>query len=173
MNNNNTDNAADDVNTVIPIAPMYDANSSNGKSGNWNVLDLTGNTQVIEDNHIGRNTRKNYARKLTYIMIWKVDNMPEKLVDSDALERKNSRDMGYISETKRKHRKFLKAHCKFLLDKMNRAAKKTPIKLEGAGFLMYNDIVEFIGTKRRIVTVNKDLDANFVNYGAADVLTKN
>ena len=53
MNNNNTDNAADDANTVIPTYFMYFANSPNGNGGNRNVLDLTGNTQVIEDNHIG------------------------------------------------------------------------------------------------------------------------
>ena len=80
MNNNITANAADDVNTVIPIAPMYYANSSHGNGGNRNVLDLTGNTQVIEDNHIRRNTHKHHVSTLTYIMIWTVDNMPEKLV---------------------------------------------------------------------------------------------
>ena len=69
MNNNITANAADDVNTVIPIAPMYYANSSNGKSGNRNVLGLTGNTQVIEDNHIRRNTHKHYISTLTYNMV--------------------------------------------------------------------------------------------------------
>ena len=52
-----------------------------------------------------------------------VDNMPEKLVDSDALENTKANYMGNLSETKRKHRKFLKYHCKLLLDKMNRAAK--------------------------------------------------
>ena len=47
MNNNNTTNAAVNVNTVIPIYPMYDANVSNGNSDKRSVLDSTGNTQVI------------------------------------------------------------------------------------------------------------------------------
>ena len=51
--------------------------------------------------------------------------------------------------------------------------KKPPIKLEGAGCLMYNDIVKFMGTKRSIVTVNIDLAANFLNDGSADVSTQN
>ena len=56
---------------------------------------------------------------------------------------------------------------------MNRSAKNPPIKLEGAGCLMYNDIVEFMATKRRIVTVNRKLATNFLNDGEADVLTRN
>ena len=80
MNNNNASSAYDGANTVIPIAPMYYANSSNGNGGNRNVLGLTGNTQVIEDNHIGRNTCKNYVFMLTEIMVWMVDNIPEKLL---------------------------------------------------------------------------------------------
>ena len=44
MNNNKTSNSSDDANTVIPIAPMYYANASNGNGGNQDVLDLTGNT---------------------------------------------------------------------------------------------------------------------------------
>ena len=123
MNNNNTYNADDDDNTVIPISTMYYANASNGNGGNYNILDLTGNTQVIEDNHIRRNTHKHYVRNLTDNMVCMVNKIPEKLVDSEALKRTNSRYMGNLSETKRKHRKFLKYHCKLLLDKMNRAAK--------------------------------------------------
>ena len=142
---------------------MYDTNASNGNVGNRNILDLTGNTQVIEDNYIGRNTRKNYVRTLNDIMVWMVDNMPEKLVYRKSPERKNARDMDVLSETNRKQRKFLKYHCNLFLDKMNLAKKKPPIKLESAIFLMYNDIAEFIGTKRRIVTVNIELATFFVN----------
>ena len=76
-NNNNTANEADDANTVITIDPTYDANASNVNGGNRNILDLTGNTQVIEDNNIGQNTRKNYVRKLTDIMVCMVDDVPE------------------------------------------------------------------------------------------------
>ena len=39
--------------------------------------------------------------------------------------------------------------------------------------MMYNDIVKFMGTKRRIVTVNIDLAANVLNDGSADVSTQN
>ena len=38
---------------------------------------------------------------------------------------------------------------------------------------MYNYIAEFMGTKRRIVAVNRELVTNFVNDGASDVLTWN
>ena len=124
-NNNNTANEADDANTVITIDPTYDANASNVNGGNRNILDLTGNTQVIEDNHIGQNTRKNYVRTLTNIMVWMVDNMSEKLVDREALEKINTRDMGILSDTKRKQGEFLKTHRKFLLGKINRAAKNS------------------------------------------------
>ena len=61
MNNNKTSNSADDSNTVIPIAPMYYSNASNVNGGNQDVLYLTGNTKVIEDNHIGRNIYINFV----------------------------------------------------------------------------------------------------------------
>ena len=80
MNSNNTFNATDNANTGISIAPTDDANASNGNVGDRNVLDLTGNTQVIEDNHIGQNTHTNYVCTLTEVMVRMVDNMPEKLV---------------------------------------------------------------------------------------------
>ena len=125
MSNNNTANADNDANTVIPSTPMYVSNTSNGNGGNMNVLYLTVNTWVIEDNHIGQNTRKNYVRTLTNIMVWMVDNMSEKLVDREALEKINTRDMGILSDTKRKQGEFLKTHRKFLLGKINRAAKNS------------------------------------------------
>ena len=56
---------------------------------------------------------------------------------------------------------------------MNRAAKTIPIKLKGAGYLVYNDIAEFMGTKRIIVTVNRDKAKTFVNDGEEDELTLN
>ena len=172
MNNNNSANAVDDANTYVLIAPNYDANAYNGNGGNRKVLDLSGNPQVIEENHIDQNTRKNYVCTLTDIMVWMVNNMPGKLVDSESPERKNTREMGLLSVTKRKHSFFYKYHCNLLLEKMNRAAKKTPIKLEGSGCLMYNDIVEFMKTKRKILTMNRELAANDVNDGATDALAR-
>ena len=38
---------------------------------------------------------------------------------------------------------------------------------------MYNYISQFMVTKRRIVTMNRELATNFVNDGSADVLTQN
>ena len=73
---------------------------------------------MIEENHLSRNTCKNCARTLTDIVFWMVDNMPEKLVDRESLERTNARGVGLISETKRKQRKFLKHHCKLFLEKL-------------------------------------------------------
>ena len=59
MNYNNTSNVDDDANNFIHIAPTCDENATNGNGGNRNVLNLTGNTQVIKDNHISKNKRKN------------------------------------------------------------------------------------------------------------------
>ena len=111
----NNANDDDDVNTIISIAPKYDANVFNDNGYNQNVLDLTGNTQIIEDNHIGQNIRNKYVRTLTNIMVLMVDNMPEKLVYREAPEGTNARDMDILSETNRKQRKFLKDYCKLLL----------------------------------------------------------
>ena len=54
---------------------MYDANYSNVNDGNRNVLGLTGNKQVIEDNKIGQNICKNYVCTPTVVMVWMVVNM--------------------------------------------------------------------------------------------------
>ena len=54
---------------------------------------------MIEDNHIGQNTCKNYVRTMTDIMVWMVDNMPEKLADRKAPKKENSGEMGLLSET--------------------------------------------------------------------------
>ena len=85
INNNNTANDVDDENTVISISPNYDANASNGNGGNRNVLNLTGDTQEIESNHIGKKNRKKGIRMLTDIMFWVLDNMLKNLVDHEAL----------------------------------------------------------------------------------------
>ena len=131
MNNNKTASTADGTNTVISIAPTYDANGFNGNGGNQNFVDLTSNTQVIEDNHIGQNTRKNYFRTLTDIMVLMVDNMSEKLVDRESPKSKNARDMGLLSETKRKQGKFLKDHSILVLWKNESCCKKTFYQIGG------------------------------------------
>ena len=110
MNNNKTSNASDDDDTAILIAPLYDSNAFNGNGGNRDVCSLTGNIQVIEYNHIGQNIHTNYICTLTDVMVWIVDNIPEKLVNRKALKSKNTRDMSFLSDTKRKQRKFLKSH---------------------------------------------------------------
>ena len=79
--------------------------------------------------------------------------------------------MCLLSKTKRKQKNFLKDQCKLLLDKMNCDAKKHPIKLDGAGCLVYNYIVDFMVTKRRIVALNREFAANFANDGATEVFT--
>ena len=123
MNNNNTENASDDVNTVLSIAPMYDSNSSNGNGGNQNVFNLTGNIQVIEDNHIDQNTHKiMFVRCLTSWFGWCIKFLKNLLILNPS-KVKNARDVGLLSEKKRKQRKLLKACCRLLLYKMNRAAK--------------------------------------------------
>ena len=99
INTNNTTEDADDANTIIPIAPMYDGNYSNGNGCNWNVLDLTGNTKVIEENQIGQNKHKSCVRTLTEIVVWMVDNMHKKLADHEALKMTNTKDMGLLSDT--------------------------------------------------------------------------
>ena len=38
---------------------------------------------------------------------------------------------------------------------------------------MYTDISEFMDTKRRVVTMNRELAINFVNDEATDLLTRN
>ena len=131
MNNNNTANDADDPNTFVSITPMYYDNAYNGNGGNRNVLGLTGNTQVIGDNHIGQNTRKKYVLTLTDIMVWMVDNMPEKFVDREAPEKDKHKGLGSSKWDKEEAEEFFERSLQFFSGQNELFCKKKSYRIVG------------------------------------------
>ena len=69
-------------------------------------------TKSIEESHISRTMRKSYVRTLVEILIWLMDNHPEKVVELDQFSRAKEEYWGH--ETK----KHLRSECFRLLELM-------------------------------------------------------
>ena len=56
------------------------------------IIDLTGNTQSIEDSHIAPGTRDTYNQQLVCFMYYLYNNHDHLLVYKDALDQANTQD---------------------------------------------------------------------------------
>ena len=127
------------------------------------VLDLTGTTQDIENDHISDNTKKTYMRSLIQLIVYLFDNYQELLSFIGPLIIANDKD----TQRKGKTRMCLQKEYNKQLDEMNRTNKKSPIKIIGETCLIYEIISTFANTKKRTAFVRKDLlrevipDCNF------------
>ena len=135
-------------------------------------LDLTGNTQEVENNHVGAGSREVYIRALINFMFFLFDNHRDKLVYTDLLEEAHQQDES--SRPRKKTRPKLRKEMKKQLNAMNRREKNPPIHLDGANSITYKEISDFMNTKKNIVDVDKDLAVNFANNSEeASVLSRN
>ena len=136
------------------------------------IHDFTGTTQSIEDSHIVTNTRNTYNRSLTDFMIWLFSFSRDKLVRQEALIAAKEQDDQRPTLKQRNAKKWFRAECLRQLRRMNRVEGNSPIYLSGANAIVYEDIAKYMGTKRRIVTVDPDLanrlateeGAEFINH---------
>ena len=73
------------------------------------IVDLTGNTQSIEDSHIAPGTRDTYNQQLVCFMNYIYNNHDHLLVYKDALYEANAQDKAFessrSSDKKRKRRR--------------------------------------------------------------------
>ena len=121
------------------------------------IHDFTGTTQSVEDSHIVSNTRTTYSRSLTDFMIWLFSFSRNKLVNQEALIAAKAEDDRRETEKQRKAKKGFWAECMRQLKRMNRIEGNSPIHLSGPNAIAYDDIAKYMGTKRRIVSVDPDL----------------
>lgn len=121
------------------------------------IHNFTGTTQSIEDSHIVYNTRNTYNRSLTDFMIWIFSFSCDKLVRQVVLIAAKVQDNQRETEKQQKAKKKFRAECFRQLRRMNRVEGNSPIYLTGPNAIVYEDIAKYMGTKRRVVTVDPDL----------------
>ena len=85
------------------------------------VLDLTGTTQSIEDNHISVSTKANYIRTLVQFMMYLYDNKPNRLVNLNELIEAHCLDNG-------NNQKNLRKQCKIQIERMNRQSRDLTLR---------------------------------------------
>lgn len=121
------------------------------------IHDFMGTTQSVEDSHIVSNTRNTYNRSLTDFMIYLFSSSINKLVDPESLIAAKAIDDQRGTEKQRKAKRAFRAECIRQLKRMNRVEGNPPIHLSGPNAIIYEDIARYMGTKRRIVSVDPAL----------------
>ena len=130
------------------------------------IIDLTGNSQSIEDIHIARGTRDTYNQQLLFVMHYIYNNHDHLLVYKDAIDQADARDKSVESSCsnnkKRKRRrkrqqKKLTNECKLQLNRMTRTKKNCPVVVTGENCLDYSVINNYMNTKPKVVKVDKKL----------------
>ena len=136
------------------------------------VHDFTGTTQSVEDSHIVTNTRNTYNRSLTDFMIYLFSNSVHKLVDTAPLIEGKAIDDARRTAKQREARRAFRAACTMQLKRMNRVEQNPPIFLSGPNAITYDDIAKYMGTKRRIVSVDPDLANRLAAEEGASVVNR-
>ena len=103
-------------------------------------------------------------------MIFLFTNKVTKLVNSKSID--DARDMDQQRPTARQRvsKKFLCAKCVSQLKQMNRTENNSPIHLLGSDCVVYDDIVIYMGTKRKVVSVDPALANRLVAEEGADIV---
>ena len=134
-------------------AAVSERASTNGD----NVHDFTGTTQSVEDSHIVTNTRNSYTRTLIDFMLWLFTHSHCKLVNIEPLRAAKLIDDGKRTAKQREAKKDFRAACAVQLKRMNRIEQNSPIHVAGPNAILYEDIAQYMGSKRKIVNVDPDL----------------
>jgi len=122
------------------------------------IVDLSGDTTTIENAHIVQSTRDGYVHSLAHFLVYLFDHSHAR-IKTDALERlglEDAKDKKLPTEKQRNARKNLINGAKEELRKMKRTADGAtcPVMLQS---LQYEDIVGFMNTKKKKVTVAYEL----------------
>ena len=170
INNSHHTTNASNINAAEGVAV---ANEAEGvATSDDNVHDFTGTTQSVEDSHIVTNTRNTYNRSLTDFMIFLFSHAAHKLVDTAPLIEAKAIDDGRRTTKQREAKRAFRAACLVQLKKMNRIEGNTPIHLSGPHAIEYEDIARYMGTKRRVVSVDPDLANRLAAEEGAAVINR-
>ena len=108
------------------------------------IIDLTGNTQSIEDSHIAPGTRDTYNQQLVCFMHYLYNNHDHLLVYKDALDQADARYKAVkISRSNNKKRKRRRKgqqtnftnECKLQLNCMTQTKENCPVVVTGENCL--------------------------------------
>ena len=178
-NINNSSHIANALNTNRSVAV---ANAAEGvavanvgegvAAAGEDVHDFTGTTQSVEDSHIVTNTRNTYNRSLTDFMLYLFSHAVHKLVDTAPLLEAIAIDDAKRTAKQREARRAFRAECTKQLKQMNRMEQNPPIHLSGPNAISYEDIAKYMGTKRRIVSVDPDLANRLAAEEGASVVNR-
>ena len=130
------------------------------------IIELTGNTQSIEDNHIAPGTRDTYNQHSVCFIHYLYNHHDHLLVYKDALDQADARYKAVKSsrsnDKKRKIRRKgqqtnFTNECKLQLNRMPRNEKNCPVVDTGENCLDYSVIRNYVNTKSKVVEVDKKL----------------
>jgi hypothetical protein len=113
-----------------------------------------------------------YNRTLTDFMLYLFTNLNRKLVNLAPLRAAKAVDDARGTEKQRKAQKYIRLECVKQLKRMNRMERNPPIHLSGPNAIDYEDIANFMGTKRKIVDVDPDLANRLAATEGAAVLNR-
>ena len=130
------------------------------------IIDLTGNTQSIEDSHIAPGNKGTYNQQLVCFMHYLYNNHDHLLVYKDAPDQADVRDKSV--ESSRSNNKKMKIRrkgqqknitneCKLQLNRMTRTENNFPVVVTGENCLDYSVISNYMNTKLEDVKVDKKL----------------
>ena len=91
-------------------------------------------------------------------------------MNQEALIAAKAEDDQRRTEKQRKAKKIFRAECMRQLKRMNRIEGNSPIHLSGPFAIVYDDIAKFMGTKRRVVSVDPDLANQLATEEGASVV---
>ena len=155
----------DELTGLPPLRHRVGDNNSDG-----NVHDFTGTTESIENSHIVNTTRNTYNRSLTDFMLYLYVNLVHKLVSIEELDLAAAQDALRRTPKQRAAKKFIRNECLRQLVLMNRTEKNSPIHLSGPSAIVYEDIANYMGTKRKVVKVDPDLANRLAAEEGAEVI---
>ena len=155
----------DELTGLPPLRHRVGDNNSDG-----NVHDFTGTTESIENSHIVNTTRNTYNRSLTDFMLYLYVNLVHKLVSIEELDLAAAQDALRRTPKQRAAKKFMRNECLRQLVLMNRTEKNSPIHLSGPSAIVYEDIANYMGTKRKVVEVDPDLANRLAAEEGAEVI---
>ena len=156
------------TNELTGLPPLRHRVGDNDSDGN--VHDFTGTTESIENSHIVNTTRNTYNRSLTDFMLYLYVNLEHKLVSSEELDLAAAQDALRGTPKQRAAKKFIRNECLRQLLLMNRTENNSPIHLSGPSQIVYEDITNYMGTKRKVVEVDPDLANRLAAEEGAEVI---
>jgi len=125
-------------------------------------LDLTADATTIENSFVGDGSKAGYISRLVLLTIWLFDHDIDCLADANIadLQAKDAADKRLGSRKARERRPGLRKLIKSLIEGItvdDDGHHNCPIKIDGDGAIKYQNIRDYMLSKKNLVKVNKQL----------------